>query len=150
MKHRARRIFLYYGLFLLRLFILCLPRVAYLQIAKWAGYVVYRVLRKEREKTERHLKFAFGSEKSEEEISRISRGVFENLGQNLAEWISSGKYNPSNISSFVETDGLEKIRTVLARGSSIISMRISNLNTSSAISLFVNNFSLSNMRTMKR
>jgi len=117
MKHRARRNFLYYyGLLLLRVVILCLPRSLYLVLGKWAGWVAYRILPKERAKTQRHLKFAFENEKTDEEIDRIGQAVFENLGQNLTEWISSTKFNVRNIDSIVDVEGLDKLRAVLKRG----------------------------------
>jgi Kdo2-lipid IVA lauroyltransferase/acyltransferase len=116
MKHRVRRTVLYSGLILLRLFVLCLPRPVYLALGRWVGRFVYCVLFHEREKTEKHLQIAFGTEKGAREISRIGQGVFENLGQNLAEWISFSKFNAQNIDSIVEVHGLEKIREVLKQG----------------------------------
>jgi len=73
-------------------------------------------LHKERKKTERHLKWAFGQEKDDKEIRRIAREVFANLGQNFVEWVSFPKFKTTNIDSIVETEGLEKFRSVLAQG----------------------------------
>jgi Kdo2-lipid IVA lauroyltransferase/acyltransferase len=116
MKHRIRRQFTYYGLLFLRAFICCLPRPIYLVWGKWTGRIAYFALRKERAKTEGHLRLAFGHEKSAEEIQRIGQEVFQNLGQNLAEWLNCNKFHAGNIDSLVEIQGLDKLRQVVGKG----------------------------------
>ena len=86
------------------------------RVADLLGMAAFSLTRREREKTLAHLRVAFGNEKSPEEIRRIGRRVFQNLGRNLIELIHFPKLSASNIDRFVTLQGREKLDEVLKRG----------------------------------
>jgi len=93
-----------------------------LYIGSILGVLAYYIVRKERLKTLANLRLAFGEEKSEEEIERIAREVFVNLGKNLIELVNFPKINKSNVDALIEDKGLGKIDKALRRGKGAIIM----------------------------
>jgi KDO2-lipid IV(A) lauroyltransferase len=59
-------------------------------------------------------------EKSEEEILRIARGVYRNLGIVAAEFFDIPRLTQSNIGKLIDTEGLENCRQALSRGRGVL------------------------------
>jgi len=114
MKRKLRRNIIYYLLRIAAFILILFPLHIGLYIGFILGRLVYYMVAKERSKTIANLKLAFGKEKSEAEIRRIARQVFENLGKNLIELINFPKINKSNIDKLIENKGLHKIDKALA------------------------------------
>ncbi len=57
----------------------CLPPKALIFLSKFLGVILFRLIRKYRERVINHLTLAFGKEKEPKEITRIAREVFFNF-----------------------------------------------------------------------
>ena len=57
-----------------------LPRPWAFRVGRAFGYIMLRADKKHRQIVYRNLSRAFGNEKNAEDVRRLSRGVFENLG----------------------------------------------------------------------
>ena len=84
------------------------------------GRITYYILPGERKKAIKHLNIAFGSEKSRQEISKIAKSMFSNLGRNAMEWISSPKIDKKWLIDHIEPTGLENINRAHERGKGVI------------------------------
>ncbi len=115
MKYRFRRR-IFYTLFMLadRLFLLMPYRLA-IKFGRFCGKFIYIILGKYRRLTKEHLRIAFGSEKSEKEISKIARSVFINIGMSITEILSLPKIR-NKLDSMVDINGIERLDKVLAAG----------------------------------
>jgi len=119
-KNKFHRKILYAGLRVLIAVARVVPRRALLRCASAAGSGVFRLLRKEREKTLRNLRSVFAAEKTEQDIVRIGCAVFVNLAKNLAEWILLDRMTEGELGRLVEIRGREHIEGVLARGKGVL------------------------------
>jgi len=120
MKRKLRRNIIYYLLRIAASLLILFPLYIGVYIGSILGRLAYYLVVKERSKTIANLRLAFGKEKSEAEIRRIARQVFENLGKNLIELINFPKINKSNIDKLVEDKGLHKIDKALAMKKGVI------------------------------
>jgi len=115
MKYRFRRR-IFYTLFMLvdRLFLL-VPYHLAIKFGKFSGKLIYIMLGRYRRLTKEHLRRAFGSGKSEKEISKIARSIFINIGMSIAEILSLPKIK-KRLDSLIDIDGIERLDKVLAAG----------------------------------
>ena len=90
----------------------CLPRVFALQLGRISGYLCFRLLPKEKNRTLRHLRMVF----STEDARKIAPKVFINQGMNFMEWLQMPRLNSWNLDNYFEATGLEKIDKVLSKG----------------------------------
>jgi KDO2-lipid IV(A) lauroyltransferase len=97
------------GLFLI------IPYDLALGLGRSVGYLAYILLPKYRRLTKKHLRMAFGDSKTEDEISRVAKAVFMNLGMGLAEVLSLPKIK-NRLGRLIDLEGLEKIDRVLKEG----------------------------------
>jgi KDO2-lipid IV(A) lauroyltransferase len=91
-----------------------------LRIAAGGAALVFRVLKKERQKTIRNLTAAFGGCKPPAEIEAIARKVFVNLSKNLIDWILLDRMSEDTLKGLVDIEGREKIERVLSHGKGVI------------------------------
>ena len=84
------------------------------------GRVAYHILPREREKTLKHLKIAFGNEKTDPELTSIAKRLFSNLGRNALEWINYSKADKDWYLKHVKPEGLENIDRAHQRGNGVI------------------------------
>jgi Kdo2-lipid IVA lauroyltransferase/acyltransferase len=120
MKFRFRRYYLYYLGRVAIFFIGLLPSKIGLFISGRIGVVAYLILQKYRKITLDNLHLALGEEKTKEELRRIARSVFENLGKNAFELVRSPRINSKNIDRLVEIENPEIAREAFAKGNGII------------------------------
>jgi KDO2-lipid IV(A) lauroyltransferase len=103
-----------------------------LQIIPWSwsrvifarmGWLAYYVLQKERQKTLKHLKIAFGQEKSDAEIKTLARNVFINLGRSFAELaVKLRIHDKERFFKNIKVTGKEHLDNALERGKGIINI----------------------------
>lgn len=104
MKKKPGRYFLY---LLLRLIILLfenMPRRAALAAAKGMGCLTFYLVRRQRDRTLEHLRFAWDGQKSPDELKAIAKQVFENLAMTGMEVIQFKKMTESKIARLVTAD----------------------------------------------
>ncbi len=120
-KNKPYRFFIYLMARLTAAFLAALPRPVLLFIARGLGRAAYSLVSRHREAALRNLRFAFGRTKSEAEIRKIAREVFENLAQAYADVLLFQKMDPKKLDQWVEMgDALETFRKLLAEGKGII------------------------------
>jgi len=97
-----------------------LPRRAALAMMRRLGVWAYYLARKEREKTIRHLTWAFGLEKSVAEISELARRVFRHWGAAAADAIRTPMLTADELARMVNVEGEEHLRRARAAGRGVI------------------------------
>jgi len=112
----VKKTFVYFLIRLIIWIIRSLPRNIALGVCEKLGRIAFAVLNKEREKTIKHLKMAFGKEKNVNEIHTIARNVFMNLGRNLVDTVRVSDMSTEDILSFTKSEGTEHVENALAKG----------------------------------
>jgi KDO2-lipid IV(A) lauroyltransferase len=97
-----------------------LPRRTAVALMRGLGGAGFRLARREREKTIRHLTWAYGDEKSPAEIAALARSVFRHLGAMAADAIRIPGIVRQGINTLVHETGAERLRAALARGKGAI------------------------------
>ncbi len=122
-KNKPYRFLLYLGLEFLRHLVLIFPRRLNHALAAAIGYTTFWILPKERAKTVRHLKEAFGEENSEEEYLKIGQSAFIHLAKSAIDVLSFPKLNRKRIENLVRLEGgTAKLDRALARGKGAIAL----------------------------
>ncbi|OPZ82745.1 MAG: Phosphatidylinositol mannoside acyltransferase [bacterium ADurb.Bin431] len=80
----------------------------------------FRLARKEREKTIRHLTWAYGSEKSPAQIEALAGAVWSHFGVMAVDAIRLPRILAAGINTLVEAQGVERLRSALGRGRGVI------------------------------
>ncbi len=119
MKNKPYRHVLYVLLMAVKGIFYLLPYKLGFSIAGNLGKMAFYSLKKEKEKTLSHLRFAFGSEKSEQEILKIGEAVFEHYGRTLFELAMIDKIIP-RFDDFVYATGYENFDKGLKAGKGIV------------------------------
>ncbi|MBI4971785.1 MAG: lysophospholipid acyltransferase family protein [Candidatus Omnitrophica bacterium] len=102
-------------------FVRLLPRRLALALAAGIGSLSFDLLKKEREKTLSHLRFAYGNVKSNQEIARIGREVFVNCAKSGVDWILYPRFSRANWNKIVHwNDEFQKVDQLLAAGKGLI------------------------------
>lgn len=100
-----------------------LPRPVALRAAKFAGWLAFKLVRRQRLKTQDHLRMALGKEMSQLEVQTIAKQVFENMAMTSAEMLHFPKLSAEKISKFVDSSrAVETYNRLLAEGKGLISM----------------------------
>ncbi len=120
MKYKFRRYYLYYLGRIVAFFIYLLPIDMGLYLARVIGRMAFHALRYYRDITISNLKNAFENEKSEGEIRRTAKKVFENLAKNAVELVNFPKINKTNIDKFVELKNTDILDRAFRKGHGII------------------------------
>lgn len=97
-----------------------LPRRAALLFFDRLGLFAFHVLRKEREKTLRHLRLAFGKNLREAEIVSLAKSCFRALGRNAAEAMRLRRLLHDGLGRCVTFVGREHLEAALAKGKGAI------------------------------
>ncbi len=122
-KHKPYRFFLYLILEASQRLFLVLPRPIAGALGRGVGRFVFWVLPHERRKTLRHLREAFGGEKTEPEISKIAERVFVHLGETAADVLRFPAMDREAFQRLVTLEnGTGNLENVLARGKGVIAL----------------------------
>ena len=121
MKTKPYRIVFYYLLILIRGFFNLFPYQVGVWVGRLLGFVVFYLLRKERNKMIGNLKLAFGDQKSGRELRRIAREVFENYGMIAAETQLVHKIIPC-FDRWADIEGKEILDLALKNGHGAIGL----------------------------
>jgi Kdo2-lipid IVA lauroyltransferase/acyltransferase len=92
------------------------------------GRLAFRLARKEREKTVRHLTWAYSQEKSAAEIERLAQAVFEHFATAAADSIRMPVVLQQGINTLITSEGDEHLRRALnhGRGAIILTAHLGN------------------------
>lgn len=96
-----------------------MSRLASIRLMNFVGRLAYILAGKEREKTIRHLTWAF-AEKSEHEVKILARQVFQNLSTMVADAIRIPCILNSGIDRLVVCKDVERIERSYANGKGVI------------------------------
>jgi KDO2-lipid IV(A) lauroyltransferase len=122
-KKKSYRFFVYLiaraADFLLRL----LPRQLALTMARAAGSLGFHLVSRQREKALKSLRLALGKEKSEAEIRKIAKGVFQNFAQTAVEILRLPRLSKERLASLVDLgDAVQVYDSLLAEGKGLIAI----------------------------
>ncbi len=100
-----------------------LPQAWAMALARFIGGIAFETVSRQREKALTHLRQAFASSMTEEEIRALGKKVFENMAMTLAEIIRFPKIG-NDIMSLVanHAEVAEVYRRILAEGKGVISV----------------------------
>jgi KDO2-lipid IV(A) lauroyltransferase len=120
MKFKLRRYFLYYLGRVVAFIFYVIPLEIGLSIASALGRSVFYILPRYRNLTIENLRFAFGNEKSEDELKGIAKRVFQNLGKNAVELVNLPKFNKPVMDRFVGFRNRERLDEAYKKGNGVI------------------------------
>jgi KDO2-lipid IV(A) lauroyltransferase len=86
------------------------------QLGVWAFYLI----RDAREKTIRHLRLAFGDQRRDEEIRRLAKQVFRQLGLNAAEAMRMPNLIKAGLHKHIRFVGKENLDLAYRRGKGVV------------------------------
>lgn len=100
--------------------VLLLPRRAVLWLGTHLADLFFRFSRREKAIALENLSAAFGGEKSPDEILKICRDCFRNLGKQLMEVLKMPRLNSENLDSLIIIDGRQNIDDALKAEKGVI------------------------------
>ncbi|MBM3211639.1 lysophospholipid acyltransferase family protein [Candidatus Poribacteria bacterium] len=110
----------YLIILIIRWIVLLLPRNVALFLGVYLADLLFLVFPKEKAKALENLSIAFGSEKSNDEILRICRDCFRNLGKGMMEVLQFPRLNKGNLSNLVIFEGKHNLDDALKLGKGVI------------------------------
>ena len=120
-RRKVRYTVIYWGVRLLIFISRVLPRKVWLAVCGFLGWIAFLAASQSRTLIQRHLTMAFGKEKSDKEISRLSRKVFVMLGKNGGDILRSRNVKTlKDLEKFLVTTGYENFDRAYARGKGVI------------------------------
>lgn len=97
------------------------PRVTWLKLCGFLGRIACGFATKTRNRVIQHLTIAFGKEKSEKEVIKLARMVFEMLGKNTGEMLRATRIKTlDDLEKFLVTDGMENYERAIGKGKGVI------------------------------
>jgi len=97
-----------------------LPRSAALYLGAWIGDLLYRSVRRRRQIALKNLKMALGDELEAEELKRIARRSFQNMGKTMAEFLKASGYSRERLLRMFQIDGVENYHRAMKSGKGMI------------------------------
>lgn len=98
-----------------------LPRPLELLRFKYRGRVAHWLLKKERAKCTEHLRYAYGDEKTEQELRKMTRKVFEHLSLNFCDMAYSFHYRTKEqFLKIWEIKGEEHLKAAYDQGRGVL------------------------------
>lgn len=104
----------------IRRVVLLLPRRTALRLGVILADLFFRFSRRDKAIAIKNLTTAFGAEKSPDDISRICRRCFENMGKGLMETLQIARLNSENLGRLIAFDGRRNIDDALSAGKGIV------------------------------
>lgn len=121
MKHKPYRFFLYLGFRVLQTVVLWIPRETALALARGIAQAAFLLIRRERERTLRHLTLAYQDEMGPDQIRELARRVFIHWAETAVDVFRLPQLNLEEADRLIERgDGLARIGRVLAEGKGMI------------------------------
>lgn len=120
MKFKLRRYVLYYLARCLAFVVYVLPLSVALALADFIGLLAFWVARKYANITLENLQSVFGTQKTEAQIRRIARQVFQNIARNSVELVRFPKISKANIDDFLVMEGRQILDRELSKGKGVI------------------------------
>lgn len=121
MKHRSRRVLLYFLLRAVIFLIQRLPRRVALGLARGVGRVAYYLVARHRKRVLAHLKFAWKGEKSETQIRALAKRVFENLAMTTVDVILFPRLTRDTLRDWViYDDEFARMNRILDEGQGVL------------------------------
>ena len=84
------------------------------------GLLSFLILKKDRRRAMENFRFALGSKYSDNDIRKIVRTAFINLGRNALEALHIPRLNLSNLKNYITFEGLEHVEEGLRKGKGIV------------------------------
>ena len=103
-----------------------ISRLSAIRFMRFLAGAGYKLARHEREKTIRHLTWAFGDQKSEQEIVEMSRKVFLHFGTAAADAIRMPNIIRNGINNIVSISGREYLDQALDTGTILLTGHFGN------------------------
>ncbi len=97
-----------------------LPRRVAIKSFERLGALAFLLIRKEREKTLRHLQLAFGAQQSKREIFNLAKATFRALGRNAAEAMRLPQLKREGLDKHIRFVGREHLDKALAPGRGVL------------------------------
>ncbi|MDZ7292049.1 MAG: lysophospholipid acyltransferase family protein [candidate division KSB1 bacterium] len=97
-----------------------LPRTLAWWLFRHLGLLIFVLLRDAREKTIRHLRLAFGNQRSDDEIHQLARQVFRQLGLNAADAVRIPNLRKAGLHKFIRFVGREHLDRAFQRGKGVL------------------------------
>lgn len=116
MKRKPYRFFLYILLELSSIIILILPYRVTIFLAGFFGGIAYYILPKYRNIALDNLRLAFRGEKDDEELRRIAKNSFANLGITAVECINLRRFNKETVKQIIPGEDYRILKEVLSKG----------------------------------
>jgi KDO2-lipid IV(A) lauroyltransferase len=99
-------------------FIRLLPRWSAIHVTRFLGRAAFFLIKSRRRRMIKHLTAAFGHEKSSEEINRIARQVFINIGTAAADAIRIPQISRNEMNKMITIEGREHLDREIKNGKS--------------------------------
>lgn len=100
-----------------------LPRPLALALARLAGHLGYALISRQRNKILENLRFAYGKEKTEEEIRRIARDVLGHVIRTGVDFLQFTRMPASKAAAFIDMGGADSFcKDILQEGKGLIIM----------------------------
>ena len=107
MRKRIKNTIIYFFVLFFVHFIRLVPRRIGIAMMRTLGRIAFWAARSERDKTIRHLTFAFGKEKSAKEIKGLARSVFLHFSMAAVDAIRIPVFVKKGINQFVSTENMQ-------------------------------------------
>jgi len=122
-KKKFYRPWLYFLERILAAVIFILPRGLALSLGRFLGRLLYRIVKRQREKILRNLRYAYGPDISDSKLRLIAPLVLENMAQTVIDVIQFPKLNLKKVKQFIDAGKVfEVYDSVLKEGKGVISM----------------------------
>ncbi len=123
-KQKWYRIYLYFLLEISRRIILWLPEKLSYTLAFFVGTKAFWILKRERKKTEQHLKKAFGPLLNDDQVSEIARKMFCNFSKTAVDICRFPKLTRAYLESIVrvEPEEIERLDQALLHEKGVIAL----------------------------
>ena len=121
MKKKFYRDAIYHAALLLRGFFSLFPYEVGFSCAGALGKAAYVLLPRERKRMLSHLRTAFGNEKSDRELRKIARAVFEHYGQTAGELLLLDRLI-KRLDEYVTVEGTEHLDRAARLGHGVIGL----------------------------
>ncbi len=113
---------IYFGAAIAYNIALSIPRKIGLKLFGTIGAIAYIFPNEEKSRTQRHLRFIFGSEWSESKIRKTAREVYIQIGMNLFDGIYLSDQKKEKLDTIVKHDSFDEFRSAYNKGKGIVAI----------------------------